>query len=174
MARAMHSATKLAVLIMLPLLLGACARGEGSYPSLERRPAERLSAVYAPPSAPSAEPPAPLDPAVLNRLDGLIGAARSADATFHGREAHALALVDAAAGAARASEAWSVATIAVSELESARAQAMIALADLDRLYVTARSQGQDVTAVAAARDQVTALVAAEDKALDSLKGRLGD
>ena len=76
------------------------------------------------------------------------------------------------------SEAWSVAQVALASLEAARSDAMIALADLDSLYVAAKieavpTEGSgDVDAIGAARDDVIALVGEEDEALASLRGRL--
>lgn len=154
------------------LALAACAKDQGTYPSLAKRPGERIVASWppAPPAPPP--PPAPLDPATTSRLDLLVAEARSADARFHGKEARARKLVSAARNAPMGSEAWSVATVAVSELEAARAQAMVAMADLDSLYAAARTEGRDVTRIEAARDQVMAIIAGQDRVLESLRGVL--
>ncbi|MFM5885084.1 MAG: hypothetical protein ACKOQ3_07145 [Novosphingobium sp.] len=152
------------------LALSACARDQGEYPSLARRPAERISGtapvVTPPPEAP--QPPAE----VTGQLDGLVAKARAADARFRAALPRAQALVGAAAGAAVASESWSVATVALADLESQRSQAMIALADLDALYAAEGIKLANTTAIAAARDQVIAIVSAEDDSLNALKGRL--
>jgi hypothetical protein len=164
--------------ITLPLLacaalaLNACATDKGSYPSLAKRPGERVTATWPPaPPAPEAAPP-PLDPAVTNRLDLLLAQVRSADARFHAKEGRARSLVAAAGRAPMGSEAWSIATVAISELEAARAQAMVAMSELDSLYVTARTEGRDVTQIDAARNQALAIIAQQDRVLDSLKGKL--
>jgi hypothetical protein len=168
----MNRYSNLLLLAAASLALGACARAEGSYPSLERRPAERLTATW-PVAPPSPEaPPAPLDSATIGRLDALVSDARGADARFHGQQAHAESLVGTAGGAPMGSEAWSVATVAVSELEGARGQAMVAMADLDSLYAQATVEGRDASAIAKARDQVTAIIAEQDRVLDSLKRRM--
>jgi hypothetical protein len=152
------------------LLLSACARDRGEYPSLARRPAERVSGtapvVTPPPEAP--QPPAE----VTGQLDGLVAKARAADAKFRAAAPRARSLVSAAAGAAVASESWSVATVALADLESQRSQAMIALADLDALYAAEGIKQSDTRAIAAARDAVIAIVAGEDEVLNDLKGRL--
>jgi hypothetical protein len=68
--------------------------------------------------------------------------------------------------------------VALSDLESARSDAMLALAELDELYaseVIAASQTGDQTktsAIAGARDQVTALIGEEDGVLAQLRGRM--
>lgn len=152
------------------VLLSACAKDQGEYPSLARRPAERVSGtapVVTPP------PPAPQPPVeVTGQLDGLIAKARAADAKFRDAVPRARSLVSAAAGAAVASESWSVATVALADLESQRSQAMIALADLDALYAAEGIKQSDTRAIAAARDAVIAIVAGEDEVLNDLKGRL--
>lgn len=164
--------TTLPLLACASLALAACATDEGTYPSLAKRPAERITATWppAPPTPPP--PPAPLDPAVTNQLDLLLAQVRGADARFHAKEGRTRSLVNAAGRAPMGSEAWAVATVAVSELEAARAQAMVAMSELDSLYVTARIEGRDVTQIEVARNQATAIIAQQDRVLDSLKGKL--
>jgi uncharacterized protein YbaP (TraB family) len=70
------------------------------------------------------------------------------------------------------SESWSVASIAVAELEAARAQAMVAMGELDSLYAEARTEGRDVTELERTRQQALAIITREDRVLDSLKGAL--
>ena len=153
------------------LALSACAADTVNYPSLARRDAERISgtsAVATPipaAAAPSAE--------VKARLPQLVARAKEAHSRFAAHRARTVDLVSAATGAAVASESWSVATIALADLESARSDAMIALADLDQLYTEARIEGADSSAIADARNQVTAMVGEEDSVLASLHGRLG-
>ncbi|HVR91356.1 MAG TPA: hypothetical protein VHG29_09725 [Novosphingobium sp.] len=156
-------------------LLSACADDAGGYPSLARRPAERVSgtsevvpAVPVTPPLPAAPPSAELSA----KLAGLVQQAGVAHRRFTSREAHARGLVSAAAGAAVASESWAVATVALADLESARSDAMIALADLDQLYAAQRIEGADAVATGAAREAVIALVAQEDLVLASLRGKL--
>ncbi|PLK26573.1 hypothetical protein [Novosphingobium sp. TH158] len=154
------------------LLLSACGDTAG-YPSLARRPAERITDAPPPPPAPAATPQ-PLDPAVAARLGALVEQARKAHAGFIATRPKADRLSAAAKGAAVASEAWVVASVALAELESRRSEAMVALAELDSLYARNRVDGGDGLAIAAARDQVTAWVADEDAALAELRGRLRD
>jgi hypothetical protein len=153
------------------LALTACAADTVNYPSLARRDAERISgtsAVATPlavATAPSAE--------VKARLPQLVERANAAHSRFAAHRGRTAELVAAASGATVASEGWSVATIALADLESARSDAMIALADLDQLFAAARIEGADSSAIADARDQVTAMVGEEDSVLASLHGRLG-
>ncbi|WP_374527727.1 hypothetical protein [Novosphingobium sp.] len=153
------------------LALGACASDRDGYPSLARRPIERLNTAPEPVATPEV-PPAPPGPEVLNRLDVALGRARSADAQFRQHESPTRTAVAAAQGAPVASEAWSVATIAVSDLESARSDAMIALADVDEIYAKARIEGGDTTAIEATRNQILEMVTGQDAVLDSLKDAL--
>jgi len=171
-------------------LLAGCGT-QGEFPSLARRQAE-LTGQPAPTGAPangapgriegSAQPDAPAAGTVVRqeeisanlaaRLRELGSAAREAHRRFEAKQARAGQLTAAARGAAPGSEAWSVATIAVGELEAARSDAMVSLGELDRLYAQERIDGGDGGAIAAVRGQVTAWVADEDAVLVELAGRL--
>ena len=165
------------VAILLPMaLLGACtSTGEGGYPSLATRPGERVSGTAVPVPAPVA-PPATA--ATGSRIAQLRAQAQAAHARFAERRASAASLSAAAQGAAVASESWAVAQVALASLEAARSEAMIALADLDSLYVDARSGAVatngsgDVDAIGATRDEVSGWISEEDTTLAALRGRL--
>lgn len=159
--------------MLLPLLLAACAGSQGQYPSLERRPMERITAVYSP-SAPATPAPLPAPPAaVTDKLGGFVAQARAADGKFRDREARARSLVAASSGAKLGSESWNVAAVAVAELETARGEAMIALTELDLLFNEAVLAGQDASAIGQARDTVAGIIGYEDKVLGELRSRLG-
>lgn len=160
------------LLVCASLVLTACATDEGSYPSLAKRPQERITATWPPPPPPPPPAPAPLGQPVLDRVDLLVAEARSADAGFKGKEARARSLVAAAAGAPLGSEAWSVASVAVAELEVARAKTLLPLSELDRLYADARNEGRDTGPIETARATVLGTVAAQDSILAGLRGRL--
>lgn len=154
------------------LALGACASNEGAYPSLAKRPAERITATWPPPPPPPLPAPVPLDPAMVSRLDGLLAQVSGADSRFSAKIARARSLVGASRKTAMGSEAWSVASVAIAELESARAEAMVAMAQLDSIYADARTEGRDVSQIEATRQKALAIIAAQDGVLDSLKGSL--
>lgn len=154
------------------LVLTACATDEGTYPSRAKRPQERITATWPPPAPPPPPAPAPLEAATLERIDLLLAQARSADAGFRAKEGRARSLVGAAARAPMGSEAWSVASIAVAELEAARAKTMLALSELDQLYAEARTAGRDTSPIETARATVTGTVAEQDSVLRSLRGKL--
>lgn len=159
----------------LAVLLSACASDTVNYPSLARRDVERAAATSAPSPAP---PPAPVaegpDPALSARLAGMVAAAREAHRRFAEARERAERSIAAGTGAAPGSEAWATASIALAGLESARSDAMIALADLDALYAEARVSGSgNPGAIASARDEVGTLIGEEDRVLADLRGRLG-
>jgi hypothetical protein len=164
---------RLAACLAVNLALSACAADQGRYPSLARRPAERISgssAVVAP--APALLPEIAASPELAGRLGQLVGRIETVHQRFLARRPAAAARVSAAAGAAVASDSWSVATIALADLESTRSEAMIALADLDAMWVTARIAGEEAPALAAARDHAIALIGQEDAILAGLRGRM--
>ncbi len=166
---------RLAACLAVTLALSACAADQGRYPSLARRPAERVSgssAVVAPAPAPALLPEIAASPELAARLGQLVGRIETVHQRFLARRAAAAARVSAAAGAAVASDSWSVATIALADLESTRSEAMIALADLDAMWVTARIAGEEAPALAAARDHAIALIGQEDAILAGLRGRM--
>ena len=156
---------------LLPLaLLAACKTPPGEYPSLAIRPAERATGTLYP-VKPYIPPPTP--PAVSDRLAQLSAQVASAHAGFERQVPAARAAVNAAHGSAPGADAWSVAQVALAGLESARSQAMIALADFDRLYVDAATQGGELTRIGAARDAANARVSEENATINALVGSLG-
>ncbi len=104
----------------------------------------------------------------------MVEQARLAHGRFEAARERAERTVAAGSGTARGSEPWAVASVALAGLESARSEAMIALADLDQLYAQARVAGDGTVAIAAARDSVAGWIGQEDEVLAALRGRLGD
>ena len=170
----MKSAASALTVAALLLALAACAADTRNYPSLARRAVERSSAAALPsPAASPAPVPLPPSPELTTRLAGLVEQARIAHGRFESKQALAGRTAAAGSSAARGSEGWAVASIALAELESARSAAMIALADLDQLYAAARIEGSDASAIAEARDRVIGWIGEEDRVLAALRGRLG-
>ncbi len=150
--------------------LGACATSSEEYPSLAIRDVERLAAM--PPAEPVPYvPPAP-PAATLGRIDQLAGEAASAHRAFLAEAPRARSAVAAARGAEPGAESWSVAQVAVAGLEASRSKAMIALADIDRIYVDAALEGLALERISAARDQVSAQVEEQDATIGTLLGGL--
>ncbi len=161
---------RLPVSLIPVILLAACASKPGEYPSLARRPIERVSGSLAAPPPPAA--PVSADPAVINQIDSLLERVRAADARFKLRESRVRQAIDAAKGAAKASERWSLAMIALADLDAARSEAMLALADIDAIYSAGRIEGEPASEAKAARDAANALVAAQDKIIAGLQAQL--
>ena len=161
----------LAVLSLLGL--AACASDNSGYPSLARRDVERAAAAPSPtPGAPAS--PAPADPTLAEKLPRSVAAAQEAQRRFAAARGNAERLVSSGAGSSRGSEAWAVASIALAGLETARSEAMIALADLDALYADARINGLGgQSEIEAARAAVSAIIGEQDDVLAALRGRLG-
>lgn len=167
------AACALAALLVSGLLSG-CAADYQNYPSLARRPAERVTGVaeVAPPTV-APQPPAPPPSAdLVARLGQLADQAQAAHREFASRQGRAAQLVAAAGGASVGSETWAQASVALADLESSRSQAMIALADLDELYAAERVAGGDAATIAATRDRVIGWIGEEDQVLAGLRGRM--
>lgn len=183
----MHHPRRPLLLLLAAASLSGCA-GQGTFPSLAPRAAERgLAGGSAPagcpvPDAPAAAPAvrgpvAPSsDPQLRARVAELIGAARAGQAEFAALLPRAERAV-AAAGAAE-SDAWVEAQQEVSRLSAARARTTDALAELDALSV--RGAGErtaneaDLRSVEEAEREARALAEQQADALDRLVGLLGE
>jgi hypothetical protein len=153
-------------LVALPL--AACS-SPTRYPSLAIRDVERPSGT-ATPAPPDPYVPPATPPQTLDRLGRLAAEAETAHHAFLAAADKARAPVAAAAETAEGSAQWAAAEIALANLEAARSQTMVPLAELDRLYVDAEHDAADLTRISAARDQVNALVESEDRTLAELRG----
>lgn len=155
------------------LPLAGCAADYDNYPSLARRPAERITGS-AEPAPPTTAPPPVVAPSadLAARLAQLADQAQAAHREFTGRQGRAEQLVSAASGASVGSENWAQASVALADLESSRSQAMVALADLDEIYAAERIGGGSGTAIAATRDRVIGWIGEEDEVLARLRGRI--
>lgn len=161
---------------MLPALLAACSTPDG-FPSLDRRPGEiALTAQPAPADPAPVATPIPLDAGLTTRIAALVKMARDADDRFSARLEDSRRTI--AAAGRPASDSWSAAQVALSELQGTRARTMTALADLDELYFEARGDApvelsSQAQTVASAREEVSALIVRQDRILAELSGRLG-
>ncbi|WP_288484143.1 hypothetical protein [uncultured Novosphingobium sp.] len=158
------------------LMLAGCA-GSAEYPSLAIRDVERVqgSASPAPDAADAipALPPASAD--LTTRLAGLVETARQSHTRFQSRQAATERAV--AAAGATASDSWSSAQVALSDLQTSRSGALTALAELDQLYVDERAAHPEqvspaAATIATARDQVNGWVSAETSVISRLEARI--
>jgi hypothetical protein len=159
----------LAALFALPL--AACAPS-GSYPSLAPRPGELGVPETARPPEQAAPVPANVDAKLAAQINTLVAQAQAGQAAFDAALPGASARV-AGAGSAE-SESWIAAQEALSQLESARTPAPVALSELDKL-ARERSDGgavADLAAIDAASDRVRALVDRQDAEINRLNGSL--
>ena len=163
--------------VLLPMMAAACSTA-GSYPSLAQRDVERVSGRAEPvpgDTAPEAPAPPPASADLVTRLTGLVALAREADKQFQANRPAAERAVAAAGG--RATDSWSSASVALALLETSRSSAMVALADLDTLYVNARTDAAlertpTTEAIATARDEVNGWIDAQDAVIARLSARL--
>lgn len=163
---------------LLVLVLAGCVSAHESYPSLARRPEERVSgsATPAPPS-PEAQPSAAAPVADLaGRVDQLLARARTAHHAF--ASGSAAAERAAVRAGALGSDSWASASIAVAGLEAQLDTATDALAELDTLAVDHRvalagaADPADDT-IAAAQAEVAGYVEADGGTLARWSDRLG-
>jgi len=148
-------------------LAGGCASAPGDYPSLALRENERVTGAFEAPRAIAFVPSAPT-PATLESLGALTTTATSAHEAFLASAREATPIVERASGSPVGSENWAVAQVAIAGLESRRGVAMVALADLDRLYVDAVTQGGETLQIEGARQVVEAQVHAQDTRIAGL------
>ena len=161
---------KRAVALALIAFLAACKTADqATYPSLAIRPAERVTGTLEPAPPTIAPPPSP---AVSSQLSQLAADVASAHRAFETAAPAARSAVAAARGSGPGAESWSVAQVAVAGLESSRSRAMIALADLDRLYAAGATEGTDLAALATARDAAIAQVEQENATISGLLAAL--
>lgn len=147
--------------------LAACATQAEEYPSLALRDAERASGTLMP-VEPAPYVPPPPSSAVLGRLDQLGADAAGAHQAFLAAAPEARSAVAAARGAEPGAESWARAQVALAGLAGARSRTMIALADLDRLYVDAAVEGEALERIDAVRNRVIAQVEEQDATIGSL------
>lgn len=147
--------------------LAACASTAEEYPSLAIRDSERLTGSMA-----GAEPqpyiPTPPGEPTLDRVAQLAAQARASHAEFLAAAPQARRRAGAARGASAGSEAWAVAQVAIAGLETHRSAAMIALADLDRIYVETSNAGESILPIADVRTEVVELVDQENALIADL------
>lgn len=116
-------------------------------------------------------PQAPVAPGkeLSARIDQLSGQARLSHQRFLATLPATRSAVSGSTGAAVASEAWARAEGALGALRAARNPTLVALADLDALYVASEMEVGAADALFAARNSVAALVSQQDQAIALLE-----
>ena len=164
------TAARSALPLIAPILLaaGGCA-AEGTYPSLEPRPVEKLG--FEEPDRPA--PIVPSEPALRARVAELLQMARAGYNSFS-EELGAARRASGAAGAA-GSETWVVGQEAISRLEAAGSGTAFALAELDALAIARNSVPTNADDLAALNAAITAAQALADEqyaAINALRAGL--
>ena len=147
--------------------LTACAAPAEDYPSLAIRDAERFVGSMAPAEA-RTYTPAPLPADTLAQIAELERRALAAHNGFLADEPLARRRSNAARGSSPGSESWAQAQVAIAVLEGHRGDLMIALADLDRIYVDTSSAGAAIAGVEDARDTIAGLLRQENAVISEL------
>lgn len=143
----------------------ACASTPGDYPSLAIRDVERVSGTLQP-----AEPyvPPPVSAEVMTSIESLVEQAAAAYDSYRGKLGGARSAARAASGAGVGSDAWAAASVAIAGLETERSRVIIALAELDRLYVAAATEGGALEDLEAAQGLVSQMAADQTAAIDEM------
>lgn len=158
------------LILILAAHLAACTGQMAEVPSLGRRAAEL--ADPAPP--PSVVPDVPVSAADAARIRGWTESASAAHRAFLALADSRRGRIMAARGSARGSETWSGASVALAELQAARSQTMLPLAELDRFHITESTRDQanrNPALIAAAQEavaRVEAMLAVEDREIAAL------
>lgn len=156
------------------LILAACSSGaSGDYPSLAKRPIEERFAVVENVPLP---PPGPLPADLAGRLDRWRADADAAAVAFTAMRGEAEAAVAAARGAAAGNEAWVAAQQALSRLSVSRGPLVVALGDIDALYVARQDSDaiDGLPEIVALRENLAALLAGQDVVLGALAAQLNN
>lgn len=153
------------------LLLGGCAKDRDLYPSLSIRDEERVSGVFEPVEAEPYVPPAQSGE-VLDSLARYQAEAAAAHRRVLAAAEQARAPLAAARGKEAGGEEWAVASIALADVEARRSETMVALAEIDRLYVAAQLEAGELAEIVSALSQVNALVLEEDRLIAGLRADL--
>ena len=115
---------------------------------------------------------APLAPATLDRVSQLAADGKAAHQAFVEQVAATRSTISGARGAAIGSETWARAEAALADVRAARSKTMVSLADLDRLFVDAATQGEATDRIGAARDELDGFLASEDRTVDEMSANL--
>ena len=154
----------------MSLALAACAAPSTEYPSLAIRDAERL--VDAPAESTTPAPPAAIPASVLAQADSYLDRAFAADQKFRDASPRVSRIVNAARGAAVASDRWSDAQVAMTDLDAQRVVTATALADLDALYAGLAIELQRRDQIDAMRQAVAGMLAEQDATIARLTSQL--
>lgn len=158
-------------ILFLLLFATACAIPEADPPSLGPRDIEGIldEPTYAIAPVESAD-----DAALAARISELVGQAEAGNADFRAALPGTQRAVRRAQGSAAESEAWIVAQVELSALDSARSPTTTAMGALDAIFAAQAIDGTpaETERLAAARARVAELYAAQAQSYQSLQAML--
>lgn len=158
------------LLFLAPIVLAACVKPGGEYPSLAPRAAEAIDPRLPLPSEPS---PGPLDAALAARLAAAVGEARGGVAAFD----RLAAIAERAAAAAGPSQGdgWIAAQQALSALVAQHGVTTRAAGDIDAIAATRIDQARWISPTnRSAIETAAAEVGAINERQAATIARLGD
>lgn len=147
--------------------LAACAVAETNPPSLAHRDVEGILDQPMRAIAPAASAN---DPALASRIGELVAQAEVGQRDFAAALPSAQSAVQRARGAARESEAWIAAQLAISALDGTRSETTTALGELDAILGAQTAGGAlaETDRLTEAREQVLALYDAQNASYQTL------
>jgi hypothetical protein len=166
---------KALILAASAALLSGCASIEGDFPSLSKRVYETDTPIEDP-SAMPAQVTTALPADLERQTDTLVARARKAHNAFESALGAARSTAQAASGSATGSEAWVNAHMVLSRADTARADAVAALGEMDQLIARERDKGADtglVALLAQPQSRISELVNAENAEVERLAKMIG-
>ena len=164
----------LATLAVFGALSAACADNSGRYPTLSARDFDRVQGQF---EASSSERqvllPEPMSLSEVAQLREAIAVVRTRHSRFLTQAETARGLVHAARGTGPEDKNWSLALVAIAELDSQAGATTGLLADLDKLYTAASLEFHEREQISAAQTEAAALVEAENQIIHALAAQLG-
>jgi len=153
------------------LALSAC--NTASYPSLARREAETHREITKPAAVAQNGSPSAANAA---RLASLRAQAQAADASFAAARPQAEAALAKAASSLRGDESWSLANLALAQMERARGDLGLALASIEGIYAQdqiahALDAAPDI-AITQTHEAIAAQADSQDRILNALRAKL--
>ena len=116
--------------------------------------------------------PTPPNADTLGRIAQLRADASASHARLLEIAERARVPVAAARGAALDSDEWAIASLALAEIESKRSETLLAMAELDLIYVRTQQVAGEAGEIAAAVNEVSLLLLEEDRLIDAFHASL--
>jgi hypothetical protein len=134
--------TFLSLAAVASLTLAGCASVEGDFPSLAKRPYEKVNPVEEP-VAIAETLTTQLSAELQRQIDALLSRSSAAHAAFESALPSVSSTIQTAGNFATGSESWANAHSALSRTDSLRADGVAALGEIDTLIARERENGAD-------------------------------